>query len=320
VKLGYWIVGLLFFGLVGCNSQTDYEEYEPPIAASHAPLGDGSRPNLLVPLYVFPNAEGLKIYQKLADLQVKYPGVQIVAVMNANFDWANWTENLFGYRDNVRKAVELMTDADAIVMGYVSSSYTRRPFRGDPSGTGFVSDVKTNIDNWVENVPGIRGIFLDEMCNQTKLFVDTFAPCAPYDQSTAPLVRQNGLTFKRPTSYYREIYRYARQTLDLDLLVANPGIKPHDYFFQASVADAIVTHEGPWSKYNRSKALFGPSRMTSILVYDQPASSAVSRLQSLVGQTSLVYFTDDTLISFELNPWDTLSSYLEELMVYLDSI
>jgi hypothetical protein len=316
----YWLL-IALVGLVGCNaSVSDYEEVEPPIAASHAPLGDGSKPNLLVPLYVFPNAAGLELYEQLANLQEKYPDAQIVAVMNANFDWDNWTQNLFSYRDNVRKAVQLMNDAGVMVIGYVSSSYTRRPFEGNPSGSGFASDVKTTIDHWVEDVPGIRGIFVDEMCNQTKLYVDTTAPCVPYNQSTAPLVQQNGLAFKRPTTYYRSIFRYVRQTLELEVLVANPGIKPHDYFFQASVADAIVTHEGPWSKYNRSKALFGPSRMTGILVYDQPALNALSRLQSLVGQTSLVYLTDDQLISFELNPWDTLSTYLEELMKYLAEI
>lgn len=81
-----------------------------------------------------------------------------------------------------------------------------------------------------------------------------------------------------------------------------------DYFFQASVADALITYEGPWSNSIRSDALSGSSRMSGVLIYDPPEATVMSRLRSLVRRVSLIYFTDDTLISFELSPWDILSS------------
>jgi hypothetical protein len=43
----------------------------------------------------------------------------------------------------------------------------------------------------------------------------------------------------------------------------------------------------------------------------------VEKLRAVLGKVSLVYFTDDMFTGKELNPWDTLPRYLEEVIAYL---
>lgn len=295
----------------------------------------GIKPNLLIPMYIYPHTWGTTEIKRLLALPKKYPNVKIVVIANVDFDSSDWQD--FDYRIKIQSLVRDLSEAGNIVIGYVSSSYTRRPFQGDPkntvikdpNGTVFKSDVKTNIERWLVTFPQIRGIFLDEMCYTSTINEKLEHPCVPFKESKATLVAGKQ-PYRDILAYYRSIYKYVRDTKGLEVLIANPGQSAEKSFFDGTIADNIITFE-------RSEAFFDPTNpitfpfdtppnMTGLLLYNDPAPFALDKLRAVLGKVSLVYFTDDMLSDNPLNPkvplfnpWDTLPPYLEELIAYLAS-
>jgi hypothetical protein len=279
----------------------------------------GVKPNLLIPLYIYPHDWGTTEIKRLLTLPKKYPGVKIAVIANVDFDSTDWQD--FNYRIKIQGLVKDLSDAGNIVLGYVSSSYTRRPISGDPKGTVFKSDVKTNIERWLTTFPQIRGIFLDEMCYSKTLYEKLEHPCVPFKESKATLVADKKQPYRDVLAYYRSIYKYVRETRGLEVLIANPGTAADKAFFDGTAADNIITFEGSDGFFDptnpKTFPFDTPPEMTGILVYNDPTPFSVEKLRAVLGKVSLVYFTDDMLTGKELNPWDTLPRYLEEVIAYL---
>lgn len=283
------------------------------------PIGrTGLKPVLLVPIYVYPHSWGVNEYKRLINVQKLHPNLHIIAIVNVDFDSPDWRGDLL-YQGKIQDIVSNLDASGIEVIGYVSSGYSRRPFQGNPKGSGFKSDFKTNVDRWLAFFPRIRGIFVDEMCYTPTLYQGLEHPCAPVAESQAPLVT-GGYPYKDILAYYRTLYRYIRQTKGLELAIANPGTTVSPAFFDGSVADAIIVYEGP-------EAFFDPTiyplntnpNMTGLLLYNDPAPFALAKLKAVLGKVGLFYVTDAMLVNNVLNPWAALPKYLEELANYLDS-
>ena len=140
------------------------------------------RAGLLIPLYAYPMPT-----RELVRLREEYPGLPIIVIVNpsngpgSKLDAARYAG-----------AVEELRAANITVVGYVYTSYTRRPLR----------DVERDVEryaSWYE----LDGLFVDEvMCDDNASHLD----------------------------YYRRIAEYARSQ-DFKLVIANPGTWAAEEYF-----------------------------------------------------------------------------------------
>ncbi len=223
------------------------------------------RIRILVPAYFRPAGDGLRHWDRLIASAGKAP---ITAIVNP--------ASGPGKRADPRYAEVLARAKGLTLIGYVSTSYAKRP----------LDEVKADVDRWLEFYPSIRGIFFDEQA------------------SGADRV-----------DHYAALYAYVRQEKKLDLVVANPGVNCDEAYVSRPAADAVClfehhtgfdAHRPPaWtSKY-------GPERF-AILPY---ASATVDEMRrrlaaSVERRFGWIYVTD---ASGE-NPWNRLPAYWDELV------
>jgi hypothetical protein len=185
---------------------------------------------------------------------------------------------------NYTKAIDRLQGAGCVVLGYLTTSYAKRP----------AAEVQADIDRWLALYPRTQGIFFDEM---------TYA-----DTETA-------------AKYQADLNRYARES-GCWPTVANPGAETPGRYFASDAADVIVVHEGKtWPEETRLKGdYFGgysdyPPFTRAVLVYSQPKFDP-RELQMVRRYARWVYITDDRYVPKDPqadNPWDTLSTHLESL-------
>lgn len=290
------------------------------VSAFASPISrTGVKPILLVPMYVYPHSWGVNEYARLISVKKRHPGLRIAAIINVDFDGPDWKNDAV-YRGKMGDIVRALDAASIVVLGYASSSYSRRPFQGDPQGSGFGSDFKTNVDRWIKFFPQVRGIFVDEMCYNTALYSGLDRPCLAVAQSKAPAVKTAERSYRDILAYYRALYRYVRQTKGLETVITNPGQQVNIAFYDGSIADAIIVYEGSEAYFDPTVYPLGSKPdMTGLLLYNDPSPFAIDKLKAVVGKVGLVYITDTMLINNVLNPWGALPKYLEDLANYLDS-
>jgi hypothetical protein len=107
---------------------------------------------------------------------------------------------------NYTKAIDRLQGAGCVVLGYVTTSYGKRP----------AGDVRSEIDRWLELYPRTHGIFFDEMT---------------YEDTNAA------------ATYQSELNRYAHG-VGCWPTVANPGAATPERFFAMEAADVIIISEG----------------------------------------------------------------------------
>lgn len=237
------------------------------------------RTGVLVPMYVYPanihkNAE----YNRLIDLKRRYETVPMWVIVNPASGPGKQVDA------NYTKAIDRLMGAGCVVLGYVTTSYGKRP----------EADVRKDIDRWLAMYPRTQGIFFDEMIYE--------------DKETA-------------ANYQATLNGYAHDT-GFSPTVANPGAETPGRYFAADAADVIVVHEGDsWPAEERLKGdYFGgysdfPPFSRSVLLYSQPKLD-VRSLQMIRRYARWVYVTEDVYKPGDPkadNPWDTLSRHMEAL-------
>ena len=237
------------------------------------------RTGLLVPMYIYPaDIHKNPAYNRLIDLKRRYQTVPIWVILNpasgpgADVD-ANYT-----------KAIDRLKGAGCVVLGYVTTSYGKRPD----------GEVRGDIDRWLEMYPEILGIFFDEMI---------------YEDSEAG------------AKYQADLNGYAHAA-GCWPTVANPGAETPGRYFAADAADVIVVHEGDsWPKEERLKGdYFGgyadyPAFTRGVLLHSQPrldpeALRMARKYVRWLYVTEAPYRAGDPQAS---NPWSRLSTHLEAL-------
>ena len=237
------------------------------------------RTGVLVPLYVYPtNVHTNPVFNRLIDLKRRFETVPIWVILNPASGPGKSVDA------NYVKAIDRLQGAGCVVLGYVTTSYGKRP----------PADVRGEMEQWLKLYPRIQGLFFDEMI---------------YDDKPEAATYQAGLNAQA-------------KSLGFWPTVANPGADTPGRYFVANAADVIVIHEGDtWPSETRIKGdYFGgyadfPPFTRAVLVHSQKDFSAGS-LAMVRKYARWVYITDDRYRPNDpapSNPWDTLSKHMETL-------
>jgi len=239
----------------------------PAAEASRLPEDTGEGPGsakmrLLVPAYFYPAGKGLACWEKLFEASSRIPVVAIVNPANGPGEKAD---------ANYIRIFERAAESRATLIGYVHSSYAKRP----------IEEVKRDIDDWISLYPCIQGIFIDEQASAGK-----------------------------DVDYYSELYKYIRKTKGLQMVVSNPGTVCAEEYFSTSTADAICLHESPkeveasfWPEWTSKY----PQTGVLILKYGVTVAEEMSKWMDFAAEKGFgwIYVTDDK----GKNPWDRLPAY-----------
>jgi len=231
---------------------------------------------LLVPAYFYPAGKGLEDWRRMAKAAKDVP---IIAIANPASGPGKQVD------PNYIAAIKLARDAGVTVIGYVSTSYAKRPLK----------DVQADVERWKDLYPRVNGIFLDEQASG-KESVPYYSALATFAQ-----VRWS----KNP-----DVLTVGHGD---PLVVSNPG---------TVCAQEFVT---PWSGINLfclQENRFGleryqpPDWLKSVppaqvlgLVYSEPsiARMRANVQEALRKRVGYHYVTDRT----GANPWDGLPGYWE---------
>ncbi len=241
------------------------------------------RTGLLIPLYVYPaNVRTNPHYNGLLELRRRYETVPVWVIVNPASGPGRRVD------PNYTRAIDRLLGAGCVVLGYVATSYGKRPAEA----------VQNDIDQWLTLYPHIQGVFFDEM-----IYEDT-AVGAQYQAALRQYAHNAGLW---PT-------------------VANPGADTPGRYFSSHAADVIVVHEGAaWPSEERLKgdraggyADFPPFTR-AILVHSQPEwdSTQFAMARKYV---RWIYVTEAPFRPGDpqaANPWDRLSMYLDTMCAEL---
>ena len=238
---------------------------------------------IIIPAYFYPSGGYIDSnYTSLCDLARSYRDIPTIAAINPSNGPGTVVDG------NFTAALEMMTGAGIVPIGYISTAYMGRD----------LSAVESDMLTWKTLYPQIRGIWVDEMVN--------FATSA--------------YTIEQIVSYYNAIYIYAKQTLGLEYVFGNPGATYDIALWYGEVADNITYYENsgfPTETFMKQDGNFDgaliqvPTKAKSAVVYnisayDNSASSSVAMMKKYC---SFLYVTNDNLP----NPYDTVSPYLENI-------
>lgn len=237
------------------------------------------RTGLLIPLYVYPaDVRTNPTYERLIDLKRRYETVPIWVIVNPASGPGMKTD------PNYTVAIDRLLGAGCVVLGYVSTSYGKRP----------EADVRKDIDRWLELYPRTQGIFFDEM-----IYKDT-------DEAV---------------KHQASLNRYAR-SIGCWPTVGNPGADTPGRYFAGDAADVIVIHEGnSWPTEERLKGdqpggyADHPPFTRALLLHSQDRLD-LAALRTARKYVRWVYVTEAPFKPDDpkaANPWDRLSKHAEAL-------
>lgn len=134
---------------------------------------------ILIPFYHYPSFNDAKI-DRLIKLKREYPKVPVYVIINPNNGHFRKIEYNFAY------AIKRLHDANFSVIGYVHTSYCKRPFK----------EVAADIKSWskIYKPWGVKGVFVDEVNGSKECF-----------------------------DYYKKIAKEIKKVFDL--VIFNPGTK-----------------------------------------------------------------------------------------------
>ena len=271
VVLGVALVG---FGSAGADEPTAVQLRERAIQFHRRAQ---ERTGVLVPMYVYPeNIHKNDAWNRLMDVKRRFETVPFWVIVNPASGPGQDVDA------NYTKAIDRLQGAGCVVLGYVTTSYGKRP----------IADVQADIERWRKFYPRTHGTFFDEM-----IYEDT-------DAAAGHQVKLN---------------RYAHEQ-GYWPTVANPGTDTPGRYFAADAADVVVIHEADsWPTEAKLKGdYFGgysdyPPFTRAVLVhslakFDPQPLQMVRRYARWVYLTEAPYRPNDPKAG---NPWDVVSKHLE---------
>ncbi|MCC0178664.1 spherulation-specific family 4 protein [Waterburya agarophytonicola K14] len=250
------------------------------ISACQSPATTRNPPKILLPLYIYPNWYEPENYSWSKVISAANQ-VPIIAIINPNNGPDGGSPN-----DDYQKGLEDLKQADIPILGYVYTKYGDRP----------IIEVKQDIDLYATYYD-LDGIFLDESASSAK-----------------------------QVDYYRDIYQYIKQKAGLDRVVINPGTHTDEQYSIAPATDTAVIFENypqPWLEYRPQDytTKYDRDRFAS-LIHSVADVATMKKYIDLAMERNIgyIYITDDSPNNSDGDPWNSLPSYWQEEVDYLQSL
>jgi len=235
---------------------------------------------ILIPLYSYPTWYNPSTYT-WSEIAAAASKVPIAAIINPNNGPDGGPPN-----QDYARGLEDLRQAGVTILGYVFTQYGDRP----------IGEVKQDIALY-NDYYNINGIFLDEAASSA-------------DQ----------------LDYYRDIYEYIKTKTNLDLVILNPGTQIEQDYLARPAADIAVIFEDnsqAWIKYQPQSYLssYEPGHFASLIHSVPDADTMKSHIDRAVArQIGYIYVTDDSPTSPDRDPWNSLPSYWQEEIDYIQSL
>ncbi len=244
---------------------------------------DLSAPKLkiLLPLYIYPNwYDRDKYLWKQVALAAKK--VPIVAIINPNNGPDNAPPNT-----DYQQGIKDLRQAGVKIVGYVPTNYTKRDIQA----------VKADTDLYIKHF-NVDGIFIDESANtQDKL------------------------------AYYKQVYQHIKSRSPRYQVILNPGTDIAESYVREPVADVLVIFENyqkVWANYQPPAYIKNyTSEHFAALVHTVPTDgrSIKSTLdRAAKHKFGYIYITNDSTDTANNNPWDSLPSYWQAQVSYIQKL
>jgi Spherulation-specific family 4 len=249
---------------------------------------DRSRLQILLPLYIYPNWYDKKnyIWQQVITAAKK---VSIVAIINPNNGPDRAPPNA-----DYQQGIKDLRQAGIKIIGYVPSNYAKRDLQA----------VEADIDLYLQHF-NIDGIFIDEAT------------------STPDKI-----------SYYQQIYRYVKtRAIQSSLplassynVIINPGVAVDEGYLSHQVADTIVIFENyqkVWENYRPPAYVkkYARQHFAALIHTNTDRKLMKSTLDRAVkSKFGYVYITNDSTDTTNRNPWDTLPTYWQAEVNYIQQL
>jgi hypothetical protein len=234
----------------------------PPIQTAPTPK---TPLTILVPAYFYPVEQGLEDWNRLIKASHQ---VSITAIVNPASGPGKEVD------PNYIKVFELAAKEPVTLIGYVTTSYCKRP----------IEDVKADVDRWLKFYPNIVGIFFDEQASGAE-FVE----------------------------YQATLYKYVRVDKKRQLVITNPGTVCAEGFLSKPATDSVCLFEGPqpldpkglpvWSKN------YKPMQIVALSYKVKTLDSMRECIHNAVGNNVGYFYVTD---AEGANPWNRLPAYWDE--------
>jgi len=176
-------------------------------------------------------------------------------------------------------AITTLQQSGGQVIGYVHTSYGERD----------IDTCKQEIDNYYDWYSDIDGIFFDEMDNNTN-----------------------------DIDYYKSLYNYVLSKEQQAIVIGNPGINTEAEYLSAATGLVIFENNSGYAAWSPDQWIENySSDKFAVLLYNIDDENTMKTNIDLAISRNIgwLYLTDDILP----NPWDTLPSYWEEEVSYIQS-
>ncbi|MGD1917548.1 MAG: spherulation-specific family 4 protein [Pleurocapsa sp.] len=237
-------------------------------------------PKSLLPLYIYPNWYQPEEYA-WAKVISAADKVPIVAIINPNNGPDGKPPN-----DDYKMWLKDLNQSNATVLGYVYTKYGDRP----------KAEVIQDIIFYARHY-NVDGIFLDESASNAQ-----------------------------QVDYYQDIYDYVRQETHLTQVIINPGTFAEEEYLAQPAADTAVIFENypqPWEEYQPQlyHRKYQAKHFAS-LIHSVADSASMKKYIDLAIARNIgyIYVTDDSPDSNDGDPWNSLPSYWQEEVDYIQSL
>ena len=235
---------------------------------------------ILLPLYIYPNWYDKNKYV-WKQVIAAAKKVSIVVIINPNSGPNNAPPNT-----DYQQGIKDLHQAGIKIVGYVPSNYSNRDIRS----------VKTDIDLYTKHFK-VDGIFIDEAASSTE-----------------------------KASYYQQLYQYIKSKSITYNVIINPGVNIDENYISQGVADTIITFENyqkNWSSYAPAKYQKNYSSQKFAALVHTTANRKLMKStldRAIKNNLGYIYITDDSTSTPNKNPWDTLPTYWQSEVNYIQQL
>lgn len=236
---------------------------------------------ILIPLYSYPTWYNQDTYF-WPEVVKAAKKVPITAVINPNNGPGGGPPN----QDYTKGLNELSQENNISILGYVATNYGKRD----------IQQVKTDID-FYNNYYNLQGVFLDEAASGADKL-----------------------------DYYQEIHNYIKAQPNLDTVVLNQGTHPDEGYLTKPAADIAIIFENystAWPEYQPSDYVSNyDAKRFSCLIHTVPDATTMKSHIDKAAERNIqhIYITDDSPDRPDQDPWNSLPSYWQEEVNYIQSL